>query len=651
MLTRLIIENFRGLRRFDAEFDASTVLLGPNSSGKTSVLHAIRLAGELAERLANDAETRLGMDAEPATPRLKLGEAIINDPFALLPFPDWRALFVDADTTHPIRIHLDFDTRAEGHVIERIELQLARYSNEQLKASVVIDSGELRGLLDGVRRISSQLRTRLIEHVTRHLPKAVLVPPFYGAIREEEYRVRAVVDRLLGAGDQSHVVRNLIVRLEPAQLVRLDSFLQATVGARIRRRTGRDDIESSHPLVVGYSDSNGELELATAGAGLVNLISLFASLSRWEQAARERALIFLLDEPEAHLHPRLQAESAERLSRLVTEDFGAQLVAATHSVDIINRLGDRGARLLRVDRQREPGVLAIDGHSALMTELAAWADLTPFTAINFLAARRVVFVEGPHDKRAIERLADTYFRSNQRDRPAFDRWILVTLGSVTHAPSARLLTRLLATEAVTAQARTGAFKVVIVTDPDARSDAPAGITPEADIEAPVQAWHCVWPGYSIESLLIEPIILAQWLMAFAEGNWPDLARHVDRAVAAADVDDDLNDPASDRRVVALIARARQADPRRGNSDEAIKEAMRTARAAVRADPARWQRGKDRARFVLGHLRGLAPAPVAAKLPTNVLELLQQTPLDRLPSPTQAVPVPIRSLFAHLVSEA
>lgn len=650
MLSRVQIENFRGLRALDADFDATTVLLGPNSSGKTSILHAIRLATELVDVLLRDEGTRLAADvASDGRRRLKLGETIITDHGSLLPIPDWRALFVDRITDHPICIRLEFDTRPIGHEITAVEVRLARYANDQLKATAFVDSDELHAQLD-VRRISAQLRARSIEHVTRHLPRAVLVPPFYGAIRDEEYRVRAVVDRLLGGGDQSHVVRNLVVRLDRQQLERLDSFLKDTVGARIRYRTSPDDIEATSSLVVRYSDSNGELELSTAGAGLVNLVSLFASLSRWEQASRERALIIMLDEPEAHLHPRLQAESAERLSRLVTDDFGAQLVAATHSVDIINRLGERGARLLRVERSAEPSVLAIAGHSELMSELSEWTDLTPFTAINFLAARRVVFVEGPHDKRALERLAAAYFRSNPRDREGFDRWTMVPLGSVTRAPSVRLLTHLLQTDAIVARARDGAFKAVTVTDPDASVEREPGIA-QVDASSPVEAWQCVWPGYSIETLLTQPAILAEWLNAYAEGGYSDAASHAELAARAADADDTLNDEARDRRAVALMRAARAEDERRGNSDQGIKDALAQAREDVRRDPARWQKGKDRAAVVLGWIKAHAPTEVAGHLPSNILELIRQTDLNRLPSPTRAVPPAVRDLFALLVTEA
>ncbi len=44
MLKRLHFANFRGFKQFEATLEPVTAFLGPNSAGKTSALHAIRLA-------------------------------------------------------------------------------------------------------------------------------------------------------------------------------------------------------------------------------------------------------------------------------------------------------------------------------------------------------------------------------------------------------------------------------------------------------------------------------------------------------------------------------------------------------------------------------------------------------------------------------
>jgi predicted ATP-dependent endonuclease of OLD family len=44
MLNRLVIERFRGFTRLEVKLPKVLALMGPNSSGKTTALHAIRIA-------------------------------------------------------------------------------------------------------------------------------------------------------------------------------------------------------------------------------------------------------------------------------------------------------------------------------------------------------------------------------------------------------------------------------------------------------------------------------------------------------------------------------------------------------------------------------------------------------------------------------
>jgi putative ATP-dependent endonuclease of OLD family len=39
-ISRLRVENFRGIRELELDFDSTTILIGENNSGKTSVLDA-----------------------------------------------------------------------------------------------------------------------------------------------------------------------------------------------------------------------------------------------------------------------------------------------------------------------------------------------------------------------------------------------------------------------------------------------------------------------------------------------------------------------------------------------------------------------------------------------------------------------------------
>lgn len=645
MLTHIEIENFRGIRRLATDIAPVTAFLGPNSSGKTTVLHAIRLACD-ALRLALDSERPARVETDDGVPWIDVTTGTLLGHESLLPLRDWRALFVDQVVGEGVKsvIHLHFD---ETDPIQQVWVEIACARNEQLKLSVSVRSADTAAAVRGLARKSSLVNQRLTESLREHAPLAVFVPPFYGTVLDEEYRARAVVDRLLGSGDQSHVVRNLVAGLDTDQLTRLNAFLDETIGARLVYRTTGDALQSESPLRVTFRDSNGDIEVSAAGAGLVNLVALYASLSRWRLETVRRRVLFLLDEPEAHLHPRLQAESTDRLGRLVTQEFGAQLLLATHSVDILNRLSASGALLLRCDRTAEQGVVALDSDSKLFDDVGAWADLSPYTAINFLASRRVAFCEGDDEVALLPLLAELRFLNDPSRLRRFRRWALVRLTGASNEPVAGLLARLLRNDVVRTQAQAGGFEVHVLLDRDYhRQPGSTTVTHNGVTET-----KTVWSRHSLESLLVEPAVLAAWIRAFAGDATPtDLMDRLGVAIAEADAAEELNTPACDQ----LAARLFRAGPGHGEGnilrgDQGHVHANRLARERVRAEPAVWQRGHDRARFVLGRVRESISLPARNRFPTDLVQLVRRADVNRIGDPRAAIPTEIGELLDRLVA--
>ena len=63
MITAIEIENFKGIRDTMGRFGPITLLFGPNSAGKSSLLHAFHLAREIFSRRNLDVDhTELGDD-------------------------------------------------------------------------------------------------------------------------------------------------------------------------------------------------------------------------------------------------------------------------------------------------------------------------------------------------------------------------------------------------------------------------------------------------------------------------------------------------------------------------------------------------------------------------------------------------------------
>jgi hypothetical protein len=648
VLKHLSVKNFRGLRSLAADLDPVTAFLGPNSSGKTSALHAIRLACDLLWRaLASERPAKL-RNVEGVDWIVVTEDTLIVDPSSLLPLADWRALFVDQQVGERVafEVSLSFD---EAEPVQAVWVQVQCARNEQLKLSVWVRSTEAAAMVKGLPSRSQHVNRRLTEFLLQHAPRAVFIPPFYGTVPAEELRNRAVIELRLGAGDQSHVVRNLVTGLSPQRFQQLSSFLNETLGGtRLTSRTSGDDLQSSPTLSVGFRDSNGELELSAAGAGLINLVALYAAMSRWKEEGSTRPLIYLLDEPEAHLSPRVQADSAARLARLVTEEFDAQLILATHSVDILNRLAEQGARLLRCEREATPSVTALEGDASLFDDLAGWVDMTPYTAINFLASRRLLFVEGADELVVLPKLAELRFRNDPQRVRAFRRWTIVPLDGAKNKVVADLIARVLQSEAIRARARDAPFQVMVVLDRDYERT-PGWTTPVP--HGPITHSELVWRQHSLESLLVTPAVLTRWVRAFLGTNTPnDIDRIVHGAVSAADADEVLR-----RAAISFITGQRITDLLRdgvsiqADYGRAIREATDQAQQAVLADPPGWHRGKDRAAFILGKVREALTPQARAAFPTSVVKLVERTDLSGFGIGMEAIPEEVNALLDRMVA--
>jgi hypothetical protein len=468
------------------------------------------------------------------------------------------------------------------------------------------------------------------------MPQAIFIPPSYGVVREEELRSRVVVNKLVSSGDQSHVVRNLVVDLDASQFDGLNKFLMELVGTRINMRTTQDGTQSEWPLRVEFQDSNGSIELSSAGAGLVNLIALYASLIRWRLESKKRDVVFLLDEPEAHLYPRLQASTALALSKLICDEFGSQLFMATHSVDIINAMGNREAtNLIRTDRTRSLACQEINSFADLLSDLSGWVDLEPYTALNFLASRKILFHEGPSDAKVLEKCARILFRNRLADLDRFHEWALVSLGGSGNSDVPKLLNKLVKSPAIH-RMPVPDFKVITVLDKDYSRQSSSGVITDGKVKADNE--EVVWSRHSIESLFVDESVLLAWLRAL--GVEPDQIREVvQEAIPAANEDAGLNHDAYTKMVMGIMENETV-----GDRQQKFDHADRKTWELIKANPEIWQRGKDRASFVLGRIRDSLSHQQRRQFRTDLPELIDNIDQVAVINPEQTIPKEIRDLL-------
>jgi len=432
MFSQVKIKNFRGLSEVAVDLSQTTVLIGPNSCGKTTVLQAVQLVCTAAEFARQEGDLKIEengwLSLYPNQP--------IRDDQPFLPTARWTELFLDGKHDRPIVLSLHFSSE---HDIDQISVKLERGRASALRMTLKLharDGGALRALVDAAQgargRTGGEKQSQITTMLARLLPTAVFIPAFYGVVAQEEYLASGAVRALLQSGQQGQVVRNLLRRLPDREGV--NTFL-LRAGILARLESHQSDIETARYLEVLFSDRNGRLELSSAGTGLISLLALYSAIQQYGQFKAEgRAVIFLIDEPEAHLHPQLQGELAARLSEMMV-NAGSQLLCATHSVEMINRFGrDERSVVLRIARDQGGEVRLLGSEAERMADLADWCDLSPFAKLNLLASRRIAFFEGTTDETILSRCASVYLGADPSGKrlAAFRRYTFAPLSGISN---------------------------------------------------------------------------------------------------------------------------------------------------------------------------------------------------------------------------
>ena len=643
MLTHIDLQRFRGFSSLAADLRPVSVLLGPNSSGKSSVLQAVRLAcSALGWVLRQGPVPKLSDDWI-----VLWWDYPVRENEAFLPAVDMYELFLNKGE-EPIVVTLSF---SEEDFIQELQVSLRYGQNYALKLDVRVKSSGALEAVEGIKPQSKHISPRLLDALLNKEPLAVMVPSFYGVIREEPYVNDARLERLLGAGEQGSVARNLIARLGSTK--ELNDLLLLSVGASLARSTSGQGLQEAEHLAVHFRDKNSELELCSAGTGLVALMALFSSL-KWYQAraAQGRSFIFLLDEPEAHLHPRLQGDTGARIAELITS-FGAQVLLATHSVEMINRLGERDdAVLIGIDRNAPDTAIELSSESKVRDALGLFCDLTPFVGLQLLTTRRILFYEGPSDKAILEGSARAYFANDPLKLGKFKLWTLAALMGTGNAAAKDVLKRALAplfNSPGQKPKSADRIKIARVLDRDYHR-APSLGPPQIDQTANTEEMDVVWSRHSIESLFLDASCLSAWLMSAFSGHAKapseaDLTLWVTEAIAAADVDPAL---CTDAAIHLAGAWLRQKPLGQASADGAYVTAHRDAEAAVKKEPAVWQRGHDRATFVLGQVRDRVPLPLQNRVPSTIDNLVRRSKAGGLMAPSRIIPAEVRAVLDFMV---
>lgn len=373
-ITRLRVEGLRSLQKIELELGGLTLLIGENGSGKSSIIEALQILSELgegkgsfssnflqrhggfsellcdgAQRILFEVEAEIG--GNPATYRI----ALENQGFG--------AMVVGEET-------FDLDTGREAgplQVLQRNRQRCRAFSQTARKlVSVEVPANEPlltafgvlppQAAIEPMRRLLSGIEARSALPVspawaTRSMGREN--PMRQSALVQPISRLSVLADELAAAW---HVLRN--DRLDAHWRETLD-YIELGLGPDIQVLTPPD--ASAGRVGLALMIRGKKRFAAQLSEGTLSFLALIAA---WRLGEGRTAMV--LDEPDAHLHPALQARVMSFLEATSAEH---PVVVATHSDTLLDCLADPVASTVVCD-------LGEDGETRLRRldpeALSAW---------------------------------------------------------------------------------------------------------------------------------------------------------------------------------------------------------------------------------------------------------------------------------------
>lgn len=610
MIKSLELSNFGGYRSLRLDFAPLTVIIGSNAYGKSTLLHAISML-----MAGVDVATRHA-PADNSARWLVRGEPLDT----IAPSAGgWQKLFTRTQDS-PAE-HLLVQGTFEGlRWLSKARLTVAKVPEGKPDVVVAVESNTPEARPPASSRGAS---ATLITHVSTLDHDEVYVP-------DEGLQFT------LRSGARAGFVRNRLIRLDEAAIERINRVLRKLAQAEIVSMTRLADAQTGAPLTVSFRRNGSTFELSSANHALVSALSLLSEVeAQLAQPSESGERLLLLDEPELHLHPRAQAVLAECLSE-ISSSVGVQIVSVTHSHPIVRSLlSHPNSAVITIERQFTH-LRRLYSQKDVLRALRNTHDLATFSAVNFLASRHVLFVEGETDETILEQCDLAHFSASPERLARFESWTRVPLDGVSNAPAPELIERLVSSPILPRLNRGEVLVVASVLDRDYDREPGHHLRSGPQVE---RIDH-VWSRHSIESLFIDVDVLESLLLVtLGVGAPADLRDRIQAAIAAADSDGSLREGAEDE-LAEFFRRTRQ---------HTSKAAQAEARKRVRTDPGIWQRGKDRAAFVLQHVRATLPLPLQNKVRGSIHKLLEAIPVEDLRR--VKVPAELISLLDELVTRA
>ncbi|HTP29870.1 MAG TPA: AAA family ATPase, partial [Anaeromyxobacteraceae bacterium] len=318
--TRLALENWRNFRNVDVEFGSRAFIVGPNASGKTNLLDALRFLSDVARRegsLAGAVSSRGGI-AHLRSLHARQASHVRIEATLLIGADSWTYELVLAGTkTRPVHVE------RERVVKNGEELVPPRPNPEDLRDPRLLEQTHLE-------QLSQNSRFRELVDALASVSHVHIVPQ----VAKSSARPDLLLLRDAPGSDFIGQLAELNEKGQRGALNRIEKLLRIAVPHFSELRVEHDKKTGVPHLIAKYEHWRPQgswQNEAEFSDGTIRLIGFIWAVMRGVAP-------LLLEEPELSLHRDVVRQIPRILARAAVM-HGRQVLVTTHSEEILNDAG------------------------------------------------------------------------------------------------------------------------------------------------------------------------------------------------------------------------------------------------------------------------------------------------------------------------
>lgn len=314
----LEVSLFKGFQKSIIEFSPGlNLLVGANNSGKSSLLQAIYLAFHFLSATKGISEKDKKSKNKLKGVMLKNFPVPLHDEASLSEGLKKRSLRGERSTYFKLGM-FDGTDFMEGLTFPG--------------GNPLIISSDFNG-----KEGNSKYRKN-VSNIAKKQP-TLFIPIFAGVANKEELKMKEVVDYYVASGKSNEVLRNQLGGMSKKNIETLNNYLKVGFGVEILTNETHEIYLSSIYKEGKYNN----LDISLAGSGFQQILQILVYI------VTSKSEIILIDEPDAHLHYRLQNVLYDILEKLVKD--GKQIIVATHSQVFIKNAIEKNDHLILINKK------------------------------------------------------------------------------------------------------------------------------------------------------------------------------------------------------------------------------------------------------------------------------------------------------------